>query len=161
MAVLSKRSAVQRRRSAASGWRMFIASLCYAFSLAFGTSVQADVPTEIGNRILVAAPTATPAGVGGRSIVRFRIVNEGQSKVVLLGMSTAVAPNAQLVASLGSSHSTVLDSIAIPAGEALDLTTSHIRLEIFPLRRSLVSGDMFPATLNFVDFSVTVSLHVH
>lgn len=78
-----------------------------------------------------------------------------------LGVSTPVAPNTQLVASLGGGKATRIDGIGIPAGEVLDLTTTHLQYAIYPLVTELRSGQEFSAVLRFVEGSVPITVHVH
>lgn len=122
---------------------------------------SADEPRDLGGQVRVEGAVATPGVKGGRSQIRFRIVNESRSELHLVGISTPVAGFAELVARLGPRETTKLESIGVPADEVLDLTTSHLRYEIYPLRTELTAGDEFPITLNLVQWSVTVPVHVH
>ena len=121
----------------------------------------ADVPEYFGSEIVIEEPTATPSHVGGKSELRFRIVNDSRHNLNLSSVETPAAEQAKLIADAGSGRTVVLDSVSIPAGEEVDLTTNHLRYEIFPLRRPLAVGDEFPATLNFGEFGVSVVFHVH
>ena len=79
----------------------------------------------------------------------------------LLGISTAVAEHAELIADVGNGKLVKLDSISIPADSTLDLTTSHLRYEIYPLRRDLRVGDEFQIDLDFVSWTTAARVHVH
>ena len=123
---------------------------------------KADISSvELGNNIRLEALTAMPGPVGGVSQNKFRIVNESTANLVLMGISTPVADRANLVADLGAQKEAVRESSRIPPSENLDLTTSHLRYEIFPLKRSLEIGDRFPVKFSFVAGEITVLVHVH
>jgi copper(I)-binding protein len=104
---------------------------------------------------------ADTAAEGGRSRLRFRVVNDGASRLHLTGVRSDVAGQADLVARTGEATETLLASFPIPAGEELDLTTSHLRYELHPLRRDLVEDETFVALLDFGRWSVEVPVHVH
>ena len=112
---------------------------------------RADTPFEVGNNILVDAATATVARQGETSRIRFRVVNGSTATFHLLGLDTAVSRGARLIADVGKAERTILESIGIPAGETLNLTTS----------RDLEAGEVFDMTLLFVGGQLTVPVHVH
>jgi copper(I)-binding protein len=119
-----------------------------------------DVPEYVGIDVVIEEPTATPGPVGGKSDLRFRVVNDGHHNLTFSGLETPVAEQSRLIAT-ADALGTVLESVSIAAGETLDFTTRHLRYEIFPLRRSLARGEEFPVTLKFVEFEVSVIFHVH
>lgn len=124
-------------------------------------AVQADIPLEVGSSIRVEAVTATPARQGDSSRIRFRIVNGSRAPFHVLGIDTPVAREVKLVARIGDVETTVLESIGAPAGETLDLTTSHLWYKIGPLTRDLRSGETFEMRVRFVGGQLTVPVHVH
>ncbi|MEQ9642754.1 MAG: copper chaperone PCu(A)C, partial [Alphaproteobacteria bacterium] len=99
--------------------------------------------------------------IGERSRVRFRVVNEGSVNMHLLGISTEVAEHAVLIADVGDGKLVQLESINIPADSTLDLTTSHLRYEIYPLNRTLRADDEFAINLDFVTWKTQAQVHVH
>jgi len=125
------------------------------------SAVRADSPFEVGNNIRVEAATATPARQGGVSRIRFRVVNDSGSSLHVLGIETPVASDAKLVARIGDAVTTVLESIGVPAGESVDLTTSHLWFEVEPMVRDLVAGETFEMTIMFVGARLATSVHVH
>jgi copper(I)-binding protein len=120
----------------------------------------ADEPIDLGD-ITIEAATATPGAKGGRSKVRFQIINNSRTDLHLLGISTPLAEKAELVARIGAKRTSVLQSIGIPSEETLDLTTSHLYYEIYPLQEVLQSGDEFPITLHFTGWSKSTLIHIH
>lgn len=129
--------------------------------LAFFPPARADAPLEGGGEIRVEEATATPAEPSAYSSLRFRLVNDSTGTFHILGIETPLAPEARLVARIGNDAVTVLDSIGVPAGEELDLTTSHLRFEIGPLTRALSAGETVEITLLFVGGEFVVPVHVH
>lgn len=131
-------------------------------AISFQASVAvADVAAEFAEDIRIEAATVSPADVGGRATVRFRIVNGGDVGLHLLGVSTQLARNADLIADIGDGKTAKFDSIGIPAGQSLDLTTSHLRYEIYPLATELRMGAQISVVLRFVQGDVPISVHVH
>jgi copper(I)-binding protein len=118
-------------------------------------------PLSLGNEIQVENAYATSGPVGGSTEVRFRLVNESGTTVVLLGVSSRIAENSRLIARIGASDTTELQSISVLAGEVLDLTTSHLWYELFPLRNKLETGDVFDLELDLVNARVMTDVHVH
>jgi copper(I)-binding protein len=151
--------AIRRPGRGAPRW----AAPLLALPLLWGThEAVADTVVELGGvSVRVEAATASPAAEGGRSRLRFRVVNDGASRLHLTGVRSDVAGQADLVARTGEATETLLASFPIPAGEELDLTTSHLRYELHPLRRDLVEDETFVALLDFGRWSVEVPVHVH
>ena len=147
-------------RRASLTWAILLVFAILAVTLCLDPAA-ADTPVDLSGGIRIEAATATPAIIGGTSRIRFRIVNDSATTIHLLGISTAIAVNAELVAAIGSKRSAILESIVVPALETLDLSTSHLRFEISPLNRGLATGDEFPVNFVFVNGEVTVVVHVH
>ncbi len=125
-------------------------------------SVYADAPPlSLGDQVQVETAYATSGPAGSSTEVRFRLVNESGTTVVLLGVSSRIAENSRLIARIGASDTTELQSISVPAGEVLDLTTSHLWYELSPLRNKLETGDVFDLELDLVNARVMTDVHVH
>ena len=121
----------------------------------------ADTPVDVGTSVRIESAVATPGNAGGRSSIRFKLINDSSSSLHLLGLVTPVAEQAELVARTGPDKASRLQSITISKESVLDLTTSHLRFEVDGLLRALIPGEEFPMTLRFVGFSVPVVVHVH
>jgi copper(I)-binding protein len=134
--------------------------LALALSLPGVGTAKADVSEELGSDIRIEAVAATAGPKGGMSRLRFRIVNDGLAGLHLLGIRTEVAEKAELIAKIGANAAVVMQSISIPSEETLDLTTSHLVYQLYPLHRSLTLDDEFSITLDFVRWSVTVPVRV-
>lgn len=143
--------------------RRVLAALGIAFiSLPLAGNADADaLPRELGNEIQVESASAIVGEVGGFTKVGFRVVNDSGAPVVLLGVRSSIADNAKLVARIDTSDTTELESISVPTGEMLDLTTSHLWYELFPLSAKLEAGDVFELTVDLVDARFVIDVHVH
>lgn len=118
-------------------------------------------PLSLGNSVQVENAYATSGPAGKSTEVRFRLINDSGTSVVLLGISSRIAKNSRLVARIGDQATTELQSISVPAGEVLDLTTSHLWYELCPLESSLDAGDVFELELSFVNARIVAEVHVH
>lgn len=123
--------------------------------------VGADTVVDLDTDVTVEAATASPARKGESSRIRFRLVNEGSAALHVTGIETELADRAQLVGRIGAVRTAVFYSIGAPAGEVLDLTTSHLWFGIYPLTRDLRDGETFDVRLIFVNGSILVPVHVH
>lgn len=125
------------------------------------STVRADTPLETGWNVRIEAATASPAQQGEAARIRFRIVNESTATFHVIGIDVPVADMARLVADVGEAGQDVLDSIGVPAGETLDLTTSHLYFETAAVTRNLQQGETLDMTLQFVGGQLNVPVHVH
>jgi copper(I)-binding protein len=135
--------------------------------VAAALSVLAAAPLRAGemhdenNVVKVVEATATPAHVGGRTIIHFKIVNDGPARIYLAGIATPVAGMPRLMARVSATEAVDIGSIGIGPEETLDATSANLWYEITPLRRDLVCGDTFPVTFEFGDGRLTVPVQVH
>lgn len=130
-------------------------------ALASAWPAGADTGVDLDTDVTVEAATASPARRGENSRILFRLVNDGSAALHITGIETDLAERTLLVGRIGPVRTAVLDSIGAPAGETLDLTTSHLWFEIDPLERDLREGETFDVRLNFVEGSTLVPVHVH
>jgi len=141
--------------------RVLFAAGALNLPVGLGDAYADAPPLSLGNQIQVENAYATSGPAGGATEVRFRLVNESGTTVVLLGVSSGIAQNSRFVARIGALDTTELQSISVPAGEVLDLTTSHLWFELSPMRNKLDAGDAFELELNFVGARVATDVHVH
>lgn len=107
------------------GWRRLaqvIRVLFAAGALNFpvGHAYADAPPLSLGNQIQVENAYATSGPAASSTEVRFRLVNDSGTTVVLLGVSSRIAENSRLIARIGASDTTELQSVSVPAGEVLD-----------------------------------------
>ncbi|MAD38249.1 MAG: hypothetical protein CMO28_16285 [Tistrella sp.] len=150
-----------RRRAMSNRCDRWTSSLIALVLISIFSAARPDTPFEAGLNVRIDAATATAARQGETSRIRFRIVNDSPAAFHVIGIETPVAREARLVADVGESERNVLESIGVPAGESLDLTTSHLWYETGPLTRDLDAGETFDMTLRFVGGQLTVPVHVH
>lgn len=122
---------------------------------------HADTPFDVGYGVRIEAATATPARQGESSRIRFRILNDSNGVIHVVGIEVPMAREARLVARIGPGDYTTLESLGVPPGDTLDLTTSHLWYETGPVTRDLRAGETFDMTLNFVGGQLAFPVHVH
>lgn len=97
----------------------------------FGASpVMADRPPDNHGDIMIEEVWLTPSKEGERSVLRMRLVNDGQEHVYLLSVETPVATDAHLVGRIGEQFSTTFESFSVRPFSDLDLTTNHMWIEL-------------------------------
>lgn len=139
---------------------IFQGALFAAFLMWVGSS-SADEPLEMTNDVRIEAATATPARRGGSTKIRFVLINDSASRLHLARLTSPIAQEVSLLARTSPTQTAKIESIGISSGERLDLTTSHLWYEAFPLGRDLKLGETIDVTLNFVTWELTVPVHVH
>lgn len=124
-------------------------------------SIADAAPLTIANQMSVEGAYASSGTVGDSIKIEFRLINDSASSIVLLGATSPVARQSQLIGRIGNSETAQFDSISVPKQEVLDLTTSHMWLELKPLRQPLLPGDVIRLTLIFTHGELSVDVHVH
>ena len=131
--------------------RFIVGALALAISLVDASSAFADVSINATTGLRIEQPRATSGTIGSTSILSFKVVNENSVALHLVTVSTPVAKQAKLIAAVGNGKTVDLGSIAIPATETLDLTTTHLKYELSPLTKNLELGEEFPLKIIFSD----------
>lgn len=147
-------------RTGAPRWRRLCAIAAMLMLMLTASPAFADSEAELGDDLRIEEVSATAAGRGGISRLSFKLVNDGSAGLQLARITAAVADDARLMVSVGPGKSHNIGSIGIAEGTTLDMQSSHIWYEISPLRRALVPGESFDAVFDFVNFRVTVRVHV-
>jgi len=122
---------------------------------------SADKIYPRGGGIQIEEASATPALKGNCATIRLRIVNSGYQAENLLRIESPAALASRMLGRIGDRHTVDLESVHIPADDALDLTTSHFRFEMCGLNAPLEAGDIFPASLVFSVGALPIEIHVH
>jgi copper(I)-binding protein len=151
---------LQNRRTPAQRW--VVAVLMIQMFLVFlSNPANADVTSEPISGVTVEDAVASPASKGGKSIVRFRIINSSVDNISLQGLRSSAANSAALV--LRDSHNLQRDvkMLSIQREEELDLSTSHISGELRDLRTDLIEGDYVDIELVFQSGAIAVEAHIH
>jgi len=137
---------------------IFAAALALA---AAGAQAQTPVLYDLNNIVKVVDATATPAHAGGKTVIRFRIVNDGPARIHLLGIATPVAAAPRLMARVDAMRAVDIGSIAIAPDEVLDATGGQLWFEVEPVEREIAAGDTFPVIFEFGDGRLTVPVTVN
>ena len=134
-----------------------------ALSIVFAKAdfAVADEPPDHHGDIVIEEVWATPSLRGGHSVLRLRLINDSQEHVHLLGIETPFATDAHIVGRIDDHQSTTFDSISVRANDDLDLTTSHLWIELGPLTRDISPGESIPVELVFLRSRLHVEAHVH
>lgn len=142
-------------------WKLWASSLIALVLISIFSAARPDTPFDAGLNVQIDAATATAARQGETSRIQFRIVNDSPAAFHVIGIETPVAREAHLVARIGPGEYTTLESLGVPSGETLDLTTSHLWYETGPVTRDLLAGQTLEMTLTFVGGQLMVPVHVH
>lgn len=145
--------------------RFALALLGWVLAVAPLAPARADLPPLHAGHVVVEQAFATPGQVSGSSQLRFRIRNDAAQSFHLMGVRTAVAGSARIVARTSDTETTDMDSIVVPADGVLDLLTSHMWVSLEDLSVDLDPGSEFDAELilHFPSgsWTMTVQVHVH
>ncbi|MGE0748635.1 MAG: hypothetical protein AB7K86_25460 [Rhodospirillales bacterium] len=142
---------------------MILRTTIIAAALVLGAAAapaQTSVLYDLNNIVKVVDATATPAHAGGKTIIRFRVVNDGPARIHLHGIATPVAAAPRLMARVDANRAVDIGSIVIAPDEVLDGTGAQLWFEAEPVERELAAGQSFPATFEFGDARVTVPVMV-
>ena len=138
-------------------------TLPVAFWMAFlttGLGANADSwPTSAGS-IRISDAFATEAEAGSCTDIRILIENESGETLQLLGIETEIGKTSRAKARVGDKKSAILESIPIPADEAVSTLTSHLSFPVCDLLKTLSEGQSFPAILIFSSGRMATYVHV-
>lgn len=149
--------------------RSFATARQYAFCLVFGLasttttgdSLDAHETLEPLSDVYVEQAVATTAEVGGTTRVRFVLDNLSGNDVTLVGAEAPLATSGALVLHTGDGETRDVPIFLIKDQEVLDLSTSHIWIELRGLRQPLSDDDEFHFELIFRKGAVAATAHVH
>lgn len=136
-------------------------ALALTVALGVARPASADRPPDHHGKIIVEDVWATPAGEGGHSVLRLRVINEGHDHAHLLSIETPVAKTARIVGRVSDHKTATFDSMNVRADSELDLTTDHMWIDIGPLIRAVKPGESFPFELVFSRSRLRAEAHVH
>lgn len=135
----------------------------FTILIIFGTAgvAFADQPPYRRGQIMVENIWAKSEKAGGKSILHFRVINEGKNLTRLLSVETPVAIKARIMGKTENRKPVIYNSIRVREDSALDFTTNHLWIELSPLSLSINAGEIFPLELIFINNRVRVDVHVH
>jgi len=141
--------------------RLALASLFTVLPLLRFYSAEADVTSEPLPGVIVEDVVASPALKGGTSTVRFRILNLGVDDISLRGILSEAARSSALVLQEPLGFRKDIEMFSIRREEELDLSTSHLSVELCDLRTDLVEGGYLNVQLIFTSGAISVEAHIH
>jgi len=121
----------------------------------------ADVTAEPLSGVTIEDASATTAGQGETSQVRFRISNSGVDDIALIGISSDVSESGAIVIDDPLSGDRDIEMLTVLREEELDLTTSHIRGELRNVTEPFVEGEFVAFNLVFRSGTVSAEAHIH
>ncbi|MEL3891675.1 copper chaperone PCu(A)C [Ferrovibrio sp. MS7] len=104
---------------------------------------------EIGT-VVIQHAYAEPAGLGGETLVRLAIENNGASVRQFIRLHSDAAEASQIEVKVAAGRFVPIGSMAIPPGQVLDLEEAA-RVRLLRLRRPLATGSSLEACLDFAD----------
>jgi len=125
-----------------------------------GPAAADPAPSHHG-RITVENVWITPGRTGDQSMLRFRIINESEDPVHLLGVTTPIALDTRIIGRIGDHETATFESVSVRADTDLDLTSDHMWIELGPLTREVKSGETIPLELVFLRTRIRTEAHVH
>ena len=143
-----------------SGRRWGILVAIFGF-LAGGLPAAADETFEPISGVAILDATATTSLVDGTARLRFGLENFSSSDVTLIGVRSENAGSGTVILTDGSGGQSVALQLLVRQEESLDLSSSHIRIELRGLNKPLSEGDVMPFELLFRQGSATGFAHVH
>lgn len=123
-------------------------STCLAISM---TAWKATAHESVSGEVSVSHPWALPANAGENTKLFMVIENEEPGRITLMSVETPVARSTQFHFQADSETVLSLSSRTIGSEEKLNVATHHMWFELSDLRRDLVAGTQFPATLTLAD----------
>ena len=121
----------------------------------------ADAPERPVGSLTISEVSASAGELGGSSIVRLLIQNDGATAISFLGVSSPIAMHSKLMGRISATGSTAFESIVIPADGTLDLNSSHLWVTLTPIHKAFLPGEKIPLTIRFVEGDISVMAHVH
>ena len=130
-------------------------------AMAASTTAIADAAPENLYGLRIEDARVAAAQVGGGSVLRVRIVNEGAEPLLFLGAKSKEFGTSIILARTQHSHPAVPESVTVPVEESLDLASHHLLVKLSGLRREFNAGETVSLNLSFLRGTVPIQAHVH
>lgn len=102
----------------------------------------------------------TPSDVGGTSILRFHIRNNSPDTLVILGVEGLDHEHSKIIVQLGSEKYSELGSIPLLAEEHLDMTSSHMFVQLLNVGRPIKSNEKIKLRIILTKGQLPFTAHV-
>ncbi len=129
--------------------------------LSMTSAVNADQTPYRHGQLTIENVSATPGKAEGRSILRFRIINESKTRTRLLGVEALIAAEARIMGKMKNRKPVIYNSIRVREESDLDFSTHHLWIELGPLLSAVKAGEKFPIEFIFIDNRIRIDVHVH
>lgn len=138
----------------------FLAHAVFGLALLMAPIAMADATGEPISGLVIEDAVVSVAPKGGTAVLEFRIENLSSRHVTLLDIRSKLAGKVvmRVGKGAGAEESTAL---AIRQDETLDLRSSHIRVELRDLVRSIASGETVRFELVFATGTAIAEAHAH
>lgn len=130
-------------------------------AMAASTAAIADAAPENLYGLRIEDARVAAAQVGGDSVLRVQIVNEGAEPLLFLGAQSEIFGASIILARTQHSGPAVLESVTVPVEETLDLASNHLLVKLSGLRREFNAGETVSLNLSFLRGTVPIQAHVH
>lgn len=124
-------------------------------------AAYADETFELLNGANVIDAKATPTPKGGTSQITLRLENFGNTDVYLIGIRSKKAESGTLMIRPAGGPAQAADQYLVKSEETLDLTTSHIWMELRGMHAPLAAGEAVDFDLVFRNGISPGVAHVH
>jgi copper(I)-binding protein len=130
-------------------------------SAASGGRALSDELTETVGGILVEDAVITPVKAGGTAHLQFKVTNFGSNSVNLRAVRSNVARVGRMTMLQPDSKPEIVSSFLILSEETLNLSTSHVRVELRDVKQAIEKGSSVEFDLIFRKFKMSASAHAH
>jgi copper(I)-binding protein len=135
--------------------------ICICFILVSVPAAIADDIRNDNNFVSIEAAHVSATKAGGTAQLQFKITNQGNEPVNLRSVRSHLAQNSRVTIFDPYQGRQVINDLSVLRDETLDLSSSHIRVELINLSKDIEPGSTIEFELIFRRFSTTAEAHVH
>ncbi len=141
--------------------RLFLNIFCtvLALGLSTGAAVSDDAPSVFQSARIERA-TLTPSDVGGVSILRLFITNESVNQLTIMSVKGPSHGQSKIMVQVNTATYAGLDSIPLINEEVLDMTSSHMIVELSDLKTAIRLDEKIHLKLILANGELPFTAHV-
>lgn len=124
-------------------------------------AVKADDVDETLGGIIVDSAIVSASPQGGTVELKLRIKNEGRNSITLTSIESELSDDISFVMNDPYDGSSRLETIPLPRERTLDMASSHFKVIVRNIKKSLEPGAVASFELRFLTASVKVDAHVN
>ncbi|MEH6405247.1 MAG: hypothetical protein V7750_17870 [Sneathiella sp.] len=102
----------------------------------------------------------SPTKSDGSSILSFLITNESSENLTILGLTSPIHQNSKILVQLTEGNYVELESIPLASEEGLDMTSSHILIQLTNVTRPISENERINFTLVLTSGKLPFTAHV-